>query len=319
LLLHVRRAAAAEIECPDACASRWLEHMHNGDFERAWRVSDRLLAARRAPAPRWLPRHAQWIWDGTPLDGRRVLIRCYHGLGDTIQFIRYASRVRARASRVIVWCQERLIPVIGTVAGIDELLRLHDGSPPEIYDVDVEIMELPYIFRTTLGNVPAETPYIHAPAIERSRRDRPIVGLVWKAGDWGPHRSLSFGRLEPLFHAPVDWHILQAGPGLLERPPGFGIVTGQPDPIDTAIAMRDLDLLISVDSMPAHLAGALHVPVWTLLPANADWRWMRDRADSPWYPTMRLFRQRGPGAWGDVLRDVAAALDAFCRRWRSCA
>jgi hypothetical protein len=290
---------------------RWLEHMRNGAFDAAWQISDVLLQRRSFPAPPSLPRHTQWIWDGTTLHDRRVLVRCYHGLGDTIQFIRYASMVREIASRVIVWCQPSLIPLLKYVSGIDELLPLHDGRVAADYDVDVEVMELPFVFRTTTSSIPAAVPYITVPGLERRWADArrlSDVGIVWKAGEWAPHRSLTFAQLAPLFEIPVNWHIFQAGAGLDEWDPATGSLADAQEPLGTARAMLDLDLLITVDSMPAHLAGALGVPVWTLLPAEADWRWMRTRSDSPWYPTMRLFRQARPGEWADVVRRVEKEL-----------
>jgi hypothetical protein len=294
-----------------SASMRWLEHMRNGEFEAAWQVSDFLLRRRPAPAPPTLPRHVQWIWSGTPLDNRRVLIRCYHGLGDTIQFIRYATRVREVASRVIVWCQPTLIPLLEHVDGIDELLPLHDGAPDAEYDVDVEVMELPFAFRTTVHSIPAAVPYIRVPGVGRRSGDvRPVrdVGIVWKAGTWAPHRSLTFDELAPLIDVPVNWHILQTGPGLEEWTAGTGQLADACEPLGTARSMLNLDLVITIDSMPAHLAGALGVPVWALLPAEADWRWMRHRSDSPWYPTMRLFRQTTAGEWADVVRRVADEL-----------
>lgn len=291
--------------------------MRNGRFEAAWRISDLLLRRRPAPAPPALPRHHQWVWDGTPLEGRPVLVRCYHGLGDTIQFIRYAPRLREIASRVIVWCQPSLLPLLQHVDGVDELLPLHDGAVDADYEVDVEVMELPFVFRTSVHSIPASVPYITIPGLDERRwRDVPATidaGLVWRAGDWGPQRSLAFRQLAPLFDLPVNWHILQSGPGLAEWQPGMGRLAHAHDPLTTARAMRDLDLVISVDSMPAHLAGALAVPVWTLLPADADWRWMRTRTDSPWYPTMRLFRQTRPGDWAGVVRRVTEELRRLSR------
>lgn len=307
----MNEAAATELD-EITGARAWLSHMTAGRFDQAWQVSHVLLRRPR-PSPAVTPRHQQSVWDGTPLDGRRVLVRCYHGLGDTIQFIRYAPILRRVASRVIVWCQRPLVPLLGPVDGIDEILPLHDGDVDAAYDVDVEVMELPFVFRTTLNDVPARVPYITAApsADKRSTGTGQLdVGIVWKAGDWAPHRSLAFSQLAPLFAAPVSWHILQAGPALLERPPGLGRLAPASEPVSTAREMMNMDLVISVDSMTAHLAGALGIPVWTLLPADADWRWMRDRDDSPWYPTMRLFRQRHPGDWDPVVRAVAEALSA---------
>lgn len=288
----------------------WTEHMLRGDFAAAWEVSDAVLRSR-AGVPCWhLPRHEQHVWDGTPLDGRRVLVRCYHGLGDTLQFIRYAPMVKAVAAEVIVWAQPALLPLLRTARGVDRLLPLHDGAPGVEYDADVEIMELPHVFRTTLDTLPADVPYLHADPAPLPRDGRLAVGLVWRAGDWDPCRSVPPELLAPLARVPgVALHLLQRGPALAERPEGLGVVSGSDDVLETARVMRALDLVVTVDSMPAHLAGALGVPVWTLLHAGADWRWLRDRDDSPWYPTMRLFRQEAPGAWEPVVARVAAELE----------
>src|SRR5687768_11461929 len=144
----------------DSNKDPWIEAMLRGDFAAAWKISDALLPLARTQDHRVVPRHLQSVWDGTPLEGKRVLLRCYHGLGDTIQFIRYACVLRREAKRVVVWVQPSLIPLLSGVAGIDELVLLHDGVPKVEYDVDVELNELPYVFRTTLESVPAEVPYI---------------------------------------------------------------------------------------------------------------------------------------------------------------
>ena len=295
----------------------WTRHMRAGDFAAAWSVSDAVLAARRAGGfpPGWhQPRHLQSIWNGEPLAGQRVLVRCYHGLGDTVQFIRYAPSLRALAREVIVWAQPGLVPLVRTVAGVDRVLPLHDGAPEAAFDADLEIMELPHVFRSTVGTLPAAVPYLRAEPAEDLPRapGRRAVGLVWESGAWDPRRSVPAARLaEALGEVPgVDWHLLQRGPARATMPSGFGVDSGSDDPTRAARVMRALDLVISVDSFPAHLAGALGVPVWTLLPSPADWRWLEGRPDNPWYPTMRLFRQE-PGCAGDwrpVLARVAAAL-----------
>jgi hypothetical protein len=287
-----------------------MRHMRRGDFAAAWEVSDAVL---RGHVPcRHLPRHEQWVWDGTPLEGKRVLVRCYHGLGDTLQFIRYAPLVKAVAREVTVWAQPALIPLLRTARGIDRLLPLHDGGCEAEYDVDVEVMELPHVFRSTLATLPADVPYLHADPAPLRREGRLAVGLVWAAGDWDERRSVPVDLLRPLAEVPgADLHVLQRGPALAERPAGFGVLSGSDDVTEAARTIRALDLLVSVDSMPAHLAGALGVPVWTLLHADPDWRWMEDRDDSPWYPTMRLFRQPRPGAWRPVVARVAEALAAL--------
>jgi hypothetical protein len=288
----------------------WMQHMRRGAFEEAWKITDKDMVAR-AGKPCWhLPRHYQYIWNGTPLEGKRVLVRCYHGLGDTIQFIRYAPLIKARASEVIVWAQPPLMPLLETVAGINRLLPLHDGTPEVDFDVDVEVMELPHVFRTTLATIPSLIPYIHTEPLSILPSELPSVGLVWKAGDWDESRSIPFALLLPLFELKnINLIILQGDARAAGWREGHGINPGAFDLHNYARAIRGLDLLITVDSMPAHLAGAQGVPVWTLLKADADWRWMEDRTDSPWYPTMRLFRQAQPGDWRAVIEQVKGELE----------
>ena len=172
-------------------------HMRRGEFGLAWQVSDAVLRQRAGASCHHLPRHLQPIWDGTSLENKRVLVRCYHGLGDTIQFIRYMPLLKAIATEVIVWVQPTLIPLLFTVEGIDRLLPLHDGTPDCDYDVDVELMELPHVFRTTLETLPATVPYIHVdPAL--LPRDRPSVGLTWRAGNWDPRRNIPFHLIKKI-------------------------------------------------------------------------------------------------------------------------
>jgi len=288
--------------------------MRRGEFDAAWEISDAVLRAR-AGAPCWhLPRHWQYVWSGAPLHGRRVLVRCYHGLGDTIQFIRYAPLLRAVAAEVIVWAQPALVPLVRGVRGVDRVLPLHDGTPAVEYDADVEIMELPHVFRTTVRTIPAEVPYLDVAPAPRPRDGQLAVGLVWQAGDWDGRRSIPLSRLAPLAAVPgVGWHVLQRGPALENWRDGFGVVSGSDDVCEVAGVMRSLDLVISVDSMPAHLAGALGRPTWTLLHHDADWRWMEGRDSTPWYPTMRLFRQPRAGEWEPVIERVAAELTRLAR------
>lgn len=305
--MSARASTAAAAEDP------WMRHMRRGEFAAAWTISDAALQAR-AGAPCWhWPRHCQYIWDGTPLADRRVLIRCYHGLGDTVQFIRYAPLVQRLAREVSVWAQPALLPLLRSAAGIDRLLPLHDGRPEVEYDVDVEIMELAHVFRSTLATLPADAPYLHAvPARLRPTRAR-RVGLVWSAGDWDDRRSVPAHDLAPLLACGgIEFHVLQRGPAARELPFSAACCdTGSASVETLARVMRALDLVITVDSFPAHLAGALGVPTWTLLHAEPDWRWMMEREDSPWYPTMRLFRQEHAGDWRPVIARVAEELSAF--------
>jgi hypothetical protein len=288
-----------------------MRHMRRGEFGAAWRVSDAVLRARGGASCAHLPRHEQWVWDGRPLAGKRVRVRCYHGLGDTLQFVRFARALRAR--EVTLWAQPELIPLLGTADGVDHLLPLHDGAPEGEYDAEVEVMELAHAVRCApdaLGPVP----YLHAEPAPLPRDGRLNVGVVWRAGGWDERRSVPAALLAPLARVPgVALHLLQRGPALAEAPPGLGRDAGSDDVLHAARTMRALDLVVSVDSMPAHLAGALGVPVWTLLHAQPDWRWMDGRDDSPWYPTMRLFRQARPGEWAPVVARVAAELAALAR------
>ena len=296
----------------EASNRAWLDAQRRGDFAAAWEISDTIRRARGG-APTWhLPRHLQTVWDGTPLLGKRVLVRCYHGLGDTIQFSRYLPLLTSVAAEVIVWVQPSLLELLRGVPGTHRLLSLHDGQPDAEYDVDLEIMELPYVFRTTAATLPAKVPYLHAPPASPGSlgADRSFkVGVVWRAGDWDERRSVPASSLASLAAVPgVTLHALQRGRALAEWRPEFGPVSGSDRVAAVASLMQTLDLVLSVDSFPAHLAGALGRPVWTLLHSAADWRWLEDRDDSPWYPTMRLFRQTEPGRWGPVMARVATEL-----------
>jgi hypothetical protein len=292
---------------------RWiayLRHMRRGDFESAWKISDEIFYERRGVRCHAWPRHLQWLWDGGSLDGKRILIRCYHGLGDTVQFIRYAPMLAARAKAVTIWTQPALTSLIGTMPGVGSVLPLHDGTPEADFEADVEVMELPYIFRTTIETVPARIPYFFIGDSWPRRHPELAVGVAWRAGPWDRRRDVPFPLITRLAEVPgVRFYILQQRTNSHERHKKFhGAIDDNYDALDTARLMRQLDLVISVDSLPAHLAGALGVPTWTLLIKDADWRWMENRDDSPWYPTMRLFRQTDPGDWSPVIARVAAEL-----------
>jgi hypothetical protein len=280
--------------------------MRRGEYSSAWRISDRVLEARRLAGPCFhLPRHVQWVWDGRPLDGQRVLVRCYHGLGDTLQFARFLPALACRAREVSVWAQPALIPLLRTLPGRYRFVPLHDGTPEVDYDVDVESMELAHVLRITLDTLPTyPVPYLHVRPARRLDAAHVTVGLLARAGDWDPRRSVPVSGMAQLARVPgVKAFSLQLG----EPIPGALDISS--DKLCTlAMRLRALDLVITADTMLAHLAGALGVPTWTLLPAEADWRWMTDRTDSPWYPSMRLFRQLRPGHWDTVLDAVRTAL-----------
>ena len=288
--------------------------MRRGEWDAAWRISDAELRRRDASARNSngsRPRHQQLIWDGRPLSGRRVLVCCYHGLGDTVQFIRFLPMLRQIAVSTIVWAQPRLLPLLQRARGIDVLLPLQDAAPDVDHDVEIEIMELPYALRLTLDTLPRQVPYFDVGAARRRAHALPAVGIVWQSGDWDPRRSIPVSLIAELLQLRgIDWRIFQHDP----TPAGLPAARGIPESgniLDEAVAMRALDLLISPDTLSAHLGGALAVPTWTLLPAEADWRWMQNRQDTPWYPTMRLFRQREPGDWPELIERVAAELGAM--------
>jgi hypothetical protein len=290
-------------------AERWIDAMRRGDFAVAWEISDALVSTRTLEVHTNLPRHLQSIWNGEPVSGKRVLVRCYHGLGDTIHYIRYVPLLRREARDVIVWAQPSLIPLLRTVNGVDQLIELHDGAPDVEYDVDVEIAELPYVFRTTLETIPADVPYLHVEPAPLPADTRLKVGLIWQSGDWDTSRSIPFHQLQRLAElSEIDWHLLQRDPVSAGWDRKFGTISGGDNPLDDARIMRALDLVITVDTMTAHLAGALGQRTWTLLPVHADWRWLLQRDNSPWYPTMRLFRQKAPMKWDEVIAEVESEL-----------
>jgi len=298
----------------------WTHFMRHGDFEAAWKISDIHLRQNSQGSSDHLPLHLRSVWDGSPLDQKRVLIQCYHGLGDTIQFIRYLPLVEKIASQSTVRLQPELIPLIATMNLKSHLTELTGPYSPADFDVEVELMELPFVFRTTLQSIPADIPYLHVPPdlTMSGPNRRPQVGVVWQAGDWDLGRSIRFTEFFRMMRTPnIEFHILQRGSGLAECPRQIATISGSDDPFITARIIKSLDLLISVDSMPAHLAGALGVPVWTLLQANADWRWMRDRTYSPWYPTMRLFRQNRTNDWRRVIDEVIAELTRIADRLKT--
>jgi hypothetical protein len=290
---------------------RWMEHMRRGEFSAAWRVSDSLLRRYLAAPSSDIhpPRHQQVIWNGASLAGKRVLVRCYHGLGDTIQFIRYVPLLKTVAAQVTVWAQPTLLTLLSTACGIDRMIALHDGTPDCDYEADVEVMELPYVFRTTLETIPARVPYFLVEAADID--DNKIkVGIVWRGGDWDPRRDVPFSLITRLADVDgISFYVLQQDANGSEQHDRFRMILPKNgDALSTARLMRALDLVISIDSMPAHLAGSLGMPTWILLQKDADWRWMNDRSDSPWYPTMRLFRQRYAGDWEPVIAEIGLQL-----------
>lgn len=305
---------------------RWCCAMKAGRFEEAWLETDQIELARRKQTQRaleqeGLPLHLRCVWNGDRFDQKKILVRCHHGLGDTIQFIRYTELLKKIASKVIVECDSRLIAVLQSVRGIDDFVPLDGGDLATDYDVEVEVMELAYAFRSTLDRLPARVPYLSVSqdAIEEKRAElsnvgsdtaRFNVGLCWAGGDWDCARNIPAEELKLLGEIPgVNWFSVQKQAGV-ERM-SFSLVPAEHargSLVELGAALCCMDLVISVDTMVAHLTGALGRPVWTLLPFCADWRWMVDTNESPWYPTMILLRQPRPGDWKSVIERVACQL-----------
>jgi len=290
-----------------------------GDFAAAWRESDK-IAARGAAGPLAL-------WDGRTFSGKRVVIRCLHGYGDAIQFLRYAPAIARTAASVTVETHPEMVSLVSLIKGIDRVITWggQDRLRREDWDQQIEVTELPWAFRTGLSDVPVSIPYIHVDprACEQSRQclgspDQPRAGLMWASSSWNPQRSVPLMELTPvLAQNRFAFYSFQRGPErdqLQQIGSGYSIhdtSAHSPSIRDTAADLQNMDLLITVDTMAAHLAGALGKPVWMMLPFEADWRWMLDREDSPWYPTMRLFRQERPGDWGAVIERIVRELAHF--------
>ena len=302
--------------------ARAMVRIQIGDLVQGFAECEWRLHGPAAPVHRF----TQPVWDGAPLDGRTILILAEQGLGDTLQFIRYAARAARRGGRVVVACPPILTRILRSCRGVDEVVS--EGCPPPAFDCYAPVMSLARILGTTLETIPAEVPYLSADpsCVERWRADlegvRELkVGVVWQGNpnhNKDRERSFRLAQLEPVARVPgVRLFSLQKNFGLdqLETlPDGFSVTDlgGRiNDFVETAAVMKNLDLVISADSSPAHLAGALALPVWMVLPSVCDWRWMTDREDTPWYPTMRLFRQQRFRDWDELFLRVAGELAAL--------
>ena len=307
---HVPEALAAlsdsELNAlhPDACAgNRWQCYMLLGDLENAWKESD-TLRRRGSPDP-------HRFWDGSPLTGKRVILRCLHGLGDAIQFLRFLPRLARITAYLILEVPPPLIDLAPFFCGADEVITWGEEAPlaPPDWDVQIEIMEVPFILRAHLSDLPSPSAALRLPRptshLTTISAAAPRVGMIWTSGSWNPSRSLPLALLGPLLSLSpqVSFFSLQPSSANADwdahthryRLPSSGIS------LDSVLALTEfiagLDLVITVDTLAAHLGGALDVPTWILLQYEADWRWMLNRDDTPWYPSARLFRQPVPGDW----------------------
>jgi tetratricopeptide (TPR) repeat protein len=283
-----------------------LGSLEEGFTEYEWRWRASTIGAPLLPGLRW---------DGSPLGGRKILLHFEQGFGDTIQFLRYVPLVAARGARVSLCVQQPLVNLATSIDGVAEVVSA-GGKLPH-YDVYANLLSLPHIFRTTLREIPGQTPYLKVDTGRRAywrgvlpggqaRR----VGLVWAGNsdhENDRRRSIDKALLATLTARPDTlFYGLRPGEEVLQPMVNLGHLLT--DFAETGAILENLDLLITVDTAAAHLAGALGRPVWLLLPYVPDWRWLLVRNDSPWYPTMRLFRQPAPGDWPSVIAAVDEAL-----------
>ena len=263
------------------------------------------------------PTHTQPRWAGEDFQGKTLLLWCEQGLGDTLMFLRYLPLVKARGGSVVLEAQPSLAQLAATVPGVDLVVPRGLQKPP--YDLQASLLSLPAIFRTDFGNIPGEPPYLEIPDPVpnqegilqhlRSSKEAVRIGLVWAGNPDHPRddeRSIQPALLAPLAELPgVAWFSFQLGDG--ELPPLPGITPLGPllsTFSDTAYALSGMDLLITVDTSMAHLAGALGIPTLVLLTHAPDFRWLLDRADSPWYPSLHLYRQPAVGDWASIIQTL---------------
>jgi tetratricopeptide (TPR) repeat protein len=325
-VVSIQQALRLQPDYAEAHTNLAMTWLRMGNFEQGLREYEWRWRCKQA----YMPPLPQPAWDGSALTGRTILLRTEQGLGDTLHFIRYAPLVRQRGATVLVECQEALMPLLASCPGIDRLVP-SPVAPTQSFDVQAPLLSLPGLFGTTLATVPADVPYLFADPklIEQWRQELSTVGgfkigIAWQGNPKHDRRGLGQRGTSLLQFAPLG---RLAGVRLFSLQKGHGAeqlrtlgdlfpvtdLGGQLDEcsgafMETAAVMKALDLVVTTDTSIAHLAGALGVPVWVALPFAAEWRWLRSREDSPWYPTMRLFRQTEPGNWQGVFDRMAAGV-----------
>jgi tetratricopeptide (TPR) repeat protein len=305
---------------PDFADAHWnrsIALLLAGDYEQGWREYEWGFAAGHRP----LRQFDQSRWQGENFAGKTLLVFAEQGFGDTLQFIRFLPMVKARGGRVVLECQPELEKLIKSCAGIDEIIHLSTtGQVTLPFDLQVPLMSLALVLQVDLETLPAR-PYLRADPSrvllwrERMHAEGLKVGVVW-AGNAihqdDHNRSMPVKMLEPLTDLKeIALYSLQKGMAAetIADIPGIIDLAGElHDFADTAAAIANLDLVITVDTAVAHLAGALGRPAWVMLPVAPDWRWLCKRRESPWYPSLRLFRQGSRGNWGGVIAEVRARL-----------
>ncbi|QOV91688.1 glycosyltransferase family 9 protein [Humisphaera borealis] len=298
-----------------------LGQFREGFLDCEWRWAAQIAIRPEIPRP---------TWDGSPLNGRGILVHTEQGLGDTIQFCRLLTILQARGGRVVFACQRALQPLLGNIQGVDRWFPIDEPGTID-FDVYTSLLSLPGLLGIDCEkDIPAEVPYVSAEP-GRIDRWRPViealpglkVGLAWQ-GDRtfldDRFRSIAPDVLRPLAEcAGVSWVRLQRLSDADPSPfPMTLLQNADKDAalVDTAAVIASLDLIVTSDSAIAHLAGAMGKPTWLLLPVSSEWRWLSGRADSPWYPTMRLFRQQVLGDWTTVIDEVIRALGTWTHSGR---
>ncbi len=307
---------------PDYALAHWnyaMSLLALGQLEAGWQEYEWGAAAgTRTRFAATLPR-----WQGENLAGKHLLLRAEQGLGDTLQFVRFAPELQRRGAKVTLECQPSLIPLLQGVAGIDHLVAQTGELPADAWGCQcyLPLMSLPHLLHIGLADLPGPIPYLPLEAARVRHwqdilgpRSRFRVGLAWAGNPRHRNdhqRSCPPAQLTELLTVPgVEFISLQLP--ATELPQGLrDITTSIQDFADTAAIISQLDLVISVDTAIIHLAGALGRPAWLLLPRDADWRWLQERQDSPWYPSLRLYRQKMPGQWLPVLQSVRRDLESL--------
>lgn len=310
----------AEVHCNKAYCSLLMGKLEQGWRLHEWRKKTQMPVGNRSfPGPLWLGREE--------VAGKTVFLHWEQGLGDTLQFCRYAKLLTARGAKVVMSVQEPLYGLLGQLGSGVQVI--HQDEVPAAFDFHCPMMSLPLAFATTLHSIPSEDRYLVADDSLRRQWStrlppaaRARIGLVWagsKSHKNDRNRSMDLSALARLFDTDAHWISLQkevrdGDAAVLQQYPHF-LRCGDDlrDFSDTAAVIDLLDLVITVDTSVAHLAGAMGKPVWIMLPFNSDWRWLVDRDDSPWYPTVRLFRQHDPRSWDNVISGLEAALESFVR------
>jgi tetratricopeptide (TPR) repeat protein len=320
-LASFEAAVACDPELAEAHFSRAHELLLCGEYSTGWKEHEWRWKVKALGAP--MPEFREPLWDGAALPGKTLLLHAEQGLGDTIQFIRYAPMAAQRCGAVILECQPQIAGLLRPVRGLSRVIAR--GDPLPAFDAHLPVMSLPRIFETTVDSVPWNGPYIGAEPgrIEHWRHAlepgaRLHVGLAWagRSQYWDDRkRSIPLAAFAPLAGlAGLSLYSLQWGEAAaqISSLPGGMRIRDFGDAIrdfsEMAALVASLDLVISVDSAVNHLAGAMGAPAWLLATHAPDWRWLLERDDSPWYPSVRIFRQRKSGDWSGVIERVAAAL-----------